>query len=180
MDKIKAQANTVSQLLFSSETGATYKKAFVLTWDILRETGILLWLIICLVFVGGEWFYHNSVKLGRKTRFWYDHLGQKETQPESASTTSTGQAILNAGQSGVSYLLTQARQQLGIKEPDRSLPTAQQQAESQPAAKADTQPPTSAHPTVTDTTASNTTAPKPADTAVKSESESSQKTDLEP
>lgn len=131
MDKIKAQANKVSQLVFSAETGAAYKKVLTLTWDILRETGILLWLVICLLFVGVEWFYFTSVRLGRQARAWYENLGQTSPDTEPQSATSTGQAILNVGQSGVNYLLTQARQQLGMKAPEKPpAPT--------PAPKADT------------------------------------------
>lgn len=118
MDKIKAQANKVSQLVFSAETGAAYKKVLALTWDILRETGVLLWLVICLLFVGIEWFYFTSVRLGRQARAWYENLGQTSPDAEPQSVTSTGQAVLNAGQSGVNYLLTQARQQLGMKAPE--------------------------------------------------------------
>ncbi|PSR17689.1 hypothetical protein C8255_11385, partial [filamentous cyanobacterium CCP3] len=66
MDKIKEQANVVSQLLFSAETSDIYKKTLTRTWDILREVGILLWLVICLTFVGGEWFYRTAVGLGQQ------------------------------------------------------------------------------------------------------------------
>lgn len=122
MDKIKAQANRVSQLVFSAETGAAYKRVLVLTWDILRETGVLLWLVVCLLFVGIEWFYFSSVKLGRQTRAWYENLGQTSEGAEPQSAASTGQAVLNAGQSGINYLLTQARQQLGMKAPEKPAP----------------------------------------------------------
>ena len=118
MDKIKQQANTVSQLVFSAETGETYKKTLSLTWDILRETGILIWLVICLTFVGGEWFYRNSVKLGRHTRLWYNSLGEKTEASEAEAAASTGEALLASVQSGTSYLLSRARQQLGIPEPE--------------------------------------------------------------
>ncbi len=118
MDKIKQQANIVSQLIFSSETGETYKKTLVLTWNILRETGILIWLVICLAFVGGEWFYRNSVQLGRNTRDWYNTLGDRGDASEAESAVSTGEALLSSVQSGTTYLLSRARKQLGIPEPE--------------------------------------------------------------
>jgi hypothetical protein len=118
MDKIKQQANTVSQLVFSAETGETYKKTLGLTWDILRETGILIWLVICLVFVGGEWFYRNSVQLGRNTRLWYEGLGEKAAASEAESAASTGEALLTSVKSGTTFLLSRARQQLGMPEPE--------------------------------------------------------------
>ena len=74
MDKIKQQANTVSQLVFSAETGETYKKALGLTWDIVRETGILIWLVICLVFVAASGsivtLFSWDVILASGTRAW--------------------------------------------------------------------------------------------------------------
>lgn len=118
MDTIKEQANLVSQLLFSSDTGDIYKKTLARTWDILREVGVLLWLVICLTFVGGEWFYRTAVGLGRSTRSWYIGLSEKDTSADAQSITSSGQALLDTVQSGTSYLLAQARQQLGIPEPE--------------------------------------------------------------
>ena len=80
MDKIKEQATIVSQLLFSGDTGEIYTKTLTRTWDILREIGLLLWLVICLTFVGGEWFYRTAVGLGRSARTWYIGLSEKEPQ----------------------------------------------------------------------------------------------------
>ncbi len=123
MDTIKEQANIVSQLLFSADTGDIYKKTLTRTWDILREVGLLLWLVVCLAFVGGEWFYRTAVGLGRSTRAWYIGLSEKDASTEPQSITSTGQALLGTVQSSTSYLLAQARQQLGISEPE-PLPAA--------------------------------------------------------
>lgn len=143
MDKIKQQANQVSQLIFSADTGETYKKTLALTWAILRETGILIWLVICLVFVGGEWFYRNSVQLGRNARAWYNNLGEKPEGSEAETAASTGEALLTSVQSGTSYLLSRARQQLGMPEPESAPPAPAPSAkpmapEPEPAAMAST------------------------------------------
>ncbi|MDB9528280.1 hypothetical protein PN498_19970 [Oscillatoria sp. CS-180] len=116
MEKIKGQANKVGELLFAADTGATYKKAVVLTWDILRETGVLLWLIICLVFVAGEWFWKSSINLGQRTRDWYEGLQQPddtETEPKTIANMSKSAADSLA--SGTETLLYRAKQQLGIQ-----------------------------------------------------------------
>ncbi len=122
MDTIKEQANLVSQLLFSTDTGDIYKKTVARTWDILREVGVLLWLVICLTFVGGEWFYRTAVGLGRSTRRWYIDLSEKDTSADAQPITSSGQVLLDTVQSSTSYLLAQARQQLGIPEPEPKPP----------------------------------------------------------
>ncbi len=125
MDKIKDQASVVSQLVFAGETGEIYKKMLSRTWDILRETGILLWLVICLTFVGGEWFYRNSVSLGRNARTWYANLSTKSADTESPSMEATGAALLGSVKSGAAYLLSQARQQLGLPDPEPTAPVTQ-------------------------------------------------------
>lgn len=121
MDKIKDQASKVSQLLLAPETGATYTRTLTLTWAILRETGLLVWLAICLVFVGTDWFWNNSIQLGRKARVWYNGLSEKADETTSQPLGTTGQSLLEVGRSGANYLLTQARAQLGIKEPPASV-----------------------------------------------------------
>jgi hypothetical protein len=163
MDKIKQQANTVSQLVFSAETGEAYKKTLGLTWDILRETGILIWLVICLVFVGGEWFYRTSVVLGRNTRLWYEGLGEKAAGSEAESAASTGEALLTSVKSGTTYLLSRARQQLGMPEPEpmadspapQPKPTASEPVAPAPATSEPTPAATAA------TAATVTTTPEP-------------------
>ncbi len=114
MDTIKTQANKVSELVFSADTGATYRKTVILTLNILRETGILLWLVICFVFVGGEWFWKNSIRLGSKARSWYDGL-QTQSAEESKSASEMGQSALTAIKSSTETLLYKAKQQLGIE-----------------------------------------------------------------
>ncbi|XGB42954.1 MAG: hypothetical protein LVS60_03805 [Nodosilinea sp. LVE1205-7] len=126
MDKIKEQTNRVIQLVFAGDTAQIYQRTLTRSWDILRETGILIWLVICLVFVGGEWFYRNSIQLGSQTRAWYQQVSENSgvsgTDP-SQSVGSTGQALLHSLQSGALYLLDQARQQLGITKPEAAAPS---------------------------------------------------------
>lgn len=134
MNKIKEQANIVSQLVFSGETGDIYKKMLTRTWDILRETGILIWLVVCLTFVGGEWFYRSSVGLGRNARAWYTSLSEKSSTTEGQSMEATGEALLSTVKSSTHYLLSQARKQLGLPEPEPTTPAAPVVASPQPPA----------------------------------------------
>jgi hypothetical protein len=116
MDKIKAQTNKLGEILLAPETGAAYTKTLTLTWTILRETGILVWLVICLAFVGTDWFWNNSIDLGRKARVWYNGLSEKAEDTATQPLGTTGQSLLEVGKSGTAYLLAQARKQLGLKE----------------------------------------------------------------
>ena len=126
MDKIKEQANRVFELVFTGDTAQVYQRTLTRSWDILRETGILIWLVICLIFVGGDWFYRNSVQLGSQTRAWYQQVTESSGasgEGPSPSVGSTGQALLDSLKSGALYLLAQARQQLGITAPTAAPPT---------------------------------------------------------
>lgn len=114
MEKLKGQAAKVSQLLFSTETSATYSKAIGRTWEILRETGILLWLVICLVFVGAEWFWYTAIRLGHQGRAWYEAL-QTPSPGGAKSASQIGQSLLLSLSSGTETLLYRAKQQLGIE-----------------------------------------------------------------
>lgn len=113
MEKIKSQASKVSELVFAPDTGATYKKTVALTWAILRETGVLLWLVICLAFVGGEWFWKNSIHLGRRARVWYQDF-QSPSSDEPKTPTEIGQSAVTALSNGAETLLYNAKKQLGI------------------------------------------------------------------
>lgn len=113
MDKIKGQAAKVGELVFASETGAAYQKTLGLTWNILRETAILLWLVVCLLFVGVEWFWQSATTLGKKARSWYETLSQPSPQEEK-SFSEMGQSLWGTVQNGAAVLLYQAKQQLGI------------------------------------------------------------------
>ncbi|HSM81300.1 MAG TPA: hypothetical protein VLS96_06420 [Nodosilinea sp.] len=124
MDRVKEQANIVSQLLFSADTAAIYQKTLARTWDILREVGLLLWLVLCLTVVGGEWLYRTAVHLGRSTRAWVTSLSETSPSSEAQPIESTGQALLSTVQSGTAYLLQQARQQLGIPQSEAAAPVA--------------------------------------------------------
>lgn len=166
MDKIKEQANVVSQLVFSGETGEIYTKMLTRTWEILRATGLLLWLVICLTFVGGEWFYRNSVSLGRSARGWYTNFSTKSAEAKPLSVEATGEALLGTLKSGATYLLSQARQQLGLPESTPTTPavSAPQAAPTTPATPptAPAPPPVSSAPAPTMASSPSPVAEPPA------------------
>jgi hypothetical protein len=116
MNRIQIQAAKLWQLLSAPDTFASYKKAALMTWDILRETLILLWLVVCLVLVVAEWFWSTSIKAGRGVRSWFNNLEGTDT---NQLASETGKALLLVGKNSVDYTLSQARVQLGfpLKEP---------------------------------------------------------------
>ncbi len=140
MDKIKNQASKVGQIIFAAETGAAYQKTLSLTWVILQETALLIWLVVCLFFVGAEWFWKTAIALGQRAKVAYTGLMQPST--EAKSFESISKSLLTAGENSAAFLLYQAKQQLGI---DAEAPTPKTATAPPPVAP---QPPVPAPPVV--------------------------------
>ncbi|BAU10719.1 hypothetical protein LEP3755_12110 [Leptolyngbya sp. NIES-3755] len=129
MNRIKEQAAKLWQLLIDPETFGAYRSVVMTTWSILRETGVLLWLVVCLVLVVGEWGSKTAIAIGQGMRGWMDRISSTEQlAPE------TGKALLEAGKSTVSFTLNQAKSQLGIvvSEPVQPKVTVSEPAPIQP------------------------------------------------
>ncbi len=129
MDKIKAQANQLWQLISNPSTANVYQQTLALTWSILKETALLIWLTICLVLVLGDWFWKYSFTAGQNTRVWLQELQTKSTTAETAASSGnfwseTGKSLLAAGQTSVNTALNTARTQLGMEAPPIPTPPA--------------------------------------------------------
>ncbi|HHP7244699.1 MAG TPA: hypothetical protein ACFE0H_08445 [Elainellaceae cyanobacterium] len=147
--KIQNQSAKVWQILTNPKTAKTYKDAIVITWNILKETAVLLWLVVCLVLVATDWFWTNSILAGRRSRLWLSSLEGVDT---SDLTSEAGKKLLSASKASVLGTISQAREQLGLpqkKEPVLAIP---EQKEKEPAsAEAPSPAPTYAVPSPTPT-----------------------------
>lgn len=125
MDRIKNQADKLWQILSNPSTIETYKQTLALTWTIIRETGQLLWLVVCLVLVLGDWFWKYSYQAGQNARIWFHTIQTRTTAADESSNvlSETSKSLLAAGQASVSSLLNTAKGQLGI-EPAAEAPRA--------------------------------------------------------
>jgi hypothetical protein len=110
MERIKAQADKLWQLISKADTLAAYKNVVTLTWEILKETALLVWLTICLILVVFEWFWKFSVGSGRSARDWFSSIEGSSDQLAS----ETGKAFLAAGKNSLDFALVQAKTQLGF------------------------------------------------------------------
>ena len=123
MDRVKSQAAVVSQLLFDPKTAGAYKNVLTLTWKIIKEVFLLVWLLICSVLVFGAWFSDVAIGSGRKARAWWQ-TQQTETTDGNQAAAATGQAFLDVSQTGANFLVDKAREQLGLEKVARSVKTA--------------------------------------------------------
>ena len=120
MDRLKTQASKLWQLISNPATAATYQQTLGTTWAILKETGLLLWLIVCLVLVLGDWFWNASYATGQKTRTWIDEMQTSAKEPTTETSSGdllgkTGKSLLSVGQTSLVAALAAAKGQLGIE-----------------------------------------------------------------
>ncbi|NJP12186.1 MAG: hypothetical protein HC866_24235 [Leptolyngbyaceae cyanobacterium RU_5_1] len=111
MDRIKAQADTLWKILSEPKTYATYKDAVLITWIILVEAALLVWLVICLGLVVFEWFWNSSIVAGRNFRDWFNN---RIEGPSDQIASETGRALLSASKNGLDFTIAAAKSQLGM------------------------------------------------------------------
>lgn len=114
MERIQAQASKVLQLITSADTFAIYQNAVTVTWKILVEAALLVWLTICLVIVVFEWGWQTSVGIGRNTRAWWDSTLSSTEGSGDQVASEAGKALLTAGKNSLDFTITQAKSQLGL------------------------------------------------------------------
>lgn len=112
-NQIKNQADKLWQTLSAPTTLSTYQQTLNLTWKILTEAALLLWLVLCLVLVFFDWFGNTAIDLGRRSKLWFDNLQTAETDQIASDT---GKALLEVGKTGIASTLSLARAQLGLPE----------------------------------------------------------------
>ncbi|GEM_PF-3096827 len=111
--KIRSQAAKFWTVLASSETLDTYQKAVDLTWQILKEGALLVWLVLCLALVGLDLGAEKAIATGRSTRTWIDSIEKTDSKQLAADTKHK---LVSASKTSVSTAIAQARHQLGLPE----------------------------------------------------------------
>lgn len=124
--QIQTQASKVWQTVTDPATGETYKKTIDLTWTIVRETGYLVWLVICLVLVLGDWIWKTGYRTGWATREWINNL---EKPSADRLLSETGKNLLEVSKSGAALAISTAKEQLGIEDTDEPLPVSKPKPE---------------------------------------------------
>jgi hypothetical protein len=109
VDQVKVWWKTVSD----PESLGTYQKTIQTTWNILRETGRLLWLILCLGLVFVTWLWTTSKTSSQQLKTWYE--GIPEPKSENVMKEAS-QFFGSASRTTATKMMTQAREQLGLTE----------------------------------------------------------------
>ena len=151
--KIQAQAAKFWQAVVSVETINAYKKALDVTWTIIKEAAVLLWLVVCLVLVIFDWGYDVATNAGRKTRTWWDGLSKVDS---NEIATETGKQLMAVSKASLYSTISQARSQLGL--PTKPEPTEPSPAKDSGKDSAVSTPPAVTTPTATTPIATTSTA----------------------
>jgi hypothetical protein len=119
---LPAQIAKLRQIITAQETLSSYQQVVAVTWTILKETAVLLWLVLCLVLVAADWFWTNSLQTGRKARAWVNSFDLEQTDSNQMAS-QMGQTIVTAGKASLDYAIAQAREQLGLPtKPEAAVP----------------------------------------------------------
>jgi hypothetical protein len=116
-NQIQSQAARVWGIVKDPATGATYTQTAATTWLILKETGYLLWLVVCLTLVFGDWLWRTGYRTGWSTREWINNFEKPDTD---RVVQDAGQGLLEASKAAFSNAIATAKSQLGIE--DRAEP----------------------------------------------------------
>lgn len=116
--QISSQANKVWQIVTAPDTAVTYQQALSLTWTIVKEAALLVWLVLCLVLVVFDWFWTNSIYAGRRARLWIESFDQQDT---NQMATEAGKALVTTSRNSLAFAISQARERLGL--PEKQEPT---------------------------------------------------------
>lgn len=112
--QLKSQANKLWQTITESKTTETYQQTFALTWSILKEAGYLLWLVVCLGLVFGEWVWKTGYRTGWQVRGWVNNLSSEEASADQV-LSDTGKSLLEVGKSTAAAAIASAKEQLGLE-----------------------------------------------------------------
>jgi hypothetical protein len=126
------QTKIWAQTLSSEQTLGAYQKliktlvdaaqalveALKVTWNIIIESGKLVWLFLCLGLVAIDWLWDSGIKVTQSIQ-----AIASPTEGDGGGETdfaAKGQALLEAGKKGAINAVKQAREQLGLPQAERA------------------------------------------------------------
>jgi hypothetical protein len=113
------QVNVWWKTVTDKDSLGTIQKTIQFIWNILLETGKLLWLVLCLGLVLATWVWTSSKTSSQKLQAWYQSI----PEPKSEHVwTEASQFLVSAGRTTATNMMTQAREQLGLPALDAPTP----------------------------------------------------------
>ncbi|AFY57583.1 hypothetical protein Riv7116_5187 [Rivularia sp. PCC 7116] len=114
MKLIQYQANVLWDNLSSPNTAKIYQQALVKTWNLLKETAILLLMLLLLVVVFVLWVWHIGFTIGWKFRQWMESPNK---EPEKL-VENTIKSLVNSFAQVFNWVKNFAKKRLGLELPE--------------------------------------------------------------
>ncbi|GAB4354839.1 MAG: hypothetical protein Fur0042_23990 [Cyanophyceae cyanobacterium] len=111
MTRLKEQLQTLWALLASADTLMAYRRVVVVTGQIIKETLILLWLVLCLGIVAVEWLGRGAIAVGQWSK---GAVSRAQDLSGDRVVADTGEALKTASVGSLRFALDQAKAQLGL------------------------------------------------------------------
>lgn len=111
MTRLKEQFQTLWALLASADTLMAYRRVVTVTGQIIKETLILLWLVLCLGIVALEWLGRSAIAVGQWSKGAVDRA---QDLSGDRVVADTGEALKTASLGSLRFALDQAKTQLGL------------------------------------------------------------------
>ena len=108
-EKTISSYQAVFQTLMSTVTALW--DAIQVSWNIVKETGKLIWLFICFGLVASDWLWDSSKNLIEKVKDFSTHANDPKSD---TYIVDTGKALFEASKTGAVNAVSQARKQLGL------------------------------------------------------------------
>jgi hypothetical protein len=112
---IFSQAEELRKVVLQRDTIVSFQQSTGLLFTVIRETALLLWLVLCFGVVAFTWLSEKAIALGKSVKTGFDDFQENSREQAPAEILSnTGKSVLLTSQSAANYLITYARKQVGI------------------------------------------------------------------
>jgi hypothetical protein len=114
---ISSQVEKLRQVILQRDTIDSFQQSLGLLFTVLKETTLLLWLVLCFSIVALTWLGEKAIALGRSLKTGLIELQENSRgQAPAEILSSTSRSVLLSSQSVANYLVTQAKQQVGLSD----------------------------------------------------------------
>jgi hypothetical protein len=114
---ISSQVEKLRQVVLQRDTIESFQQSIGLLFTVLRETALLLWLVLCFSIVALTWLGEKAITSGRSLKIGLTELQENSRgQDPGELLSNTSRSVLLTSRSAASYLVTQAKQQVGLSD----------------------------------------------------------------
>lgn len=107
---IVTKFNQLKQIFLNNDTAETFSKSFHLLFVLIKESMILLWLLLCWSIVALSWVSDRAKEIYQGVLDWWNTLHAAEQYSSKADIAA------ETVQNGIQKLVAKAKKQVGLSE----------------------------------------------------------------